>query len=93
MEVGAQIVGVSSAWTQNDNTVKMPGFMVVNAFATFPVVPKVTLSLGVNNLFDRTGFTEGEAQDNGCCTPGGTPVYVARSVNGRSAKATLRYTF
>lgn len=93
VELGAQIVSTGDSYTQNDNTVKLPGFTVVNAFVNYEVTQGLTFSLGVNNLFDKIGFTEGEAQNNGCCTPGGTPVYVARSINGRSAKATLRYSF
>lgn len=92
-EVGAQIVGLTDAYTQNDNTVKLPGYFVVNAFANVQVAQGLSLSLGINNLLNKIGFTEGEAQNNGCCTPGGTPVYIARSINGRSAKATLKYVF
>lgn len=92
-EVGAQVIATAAVYADNGNTVKLPAFTVVNAFANFEVTSGLTLSVGVNNLLNTIGFTEGEGQDNGCCVAGGKPVYIARSVNGRSAKATLRYTF
>lgn len=93
LELGAQVIGTSKSYTQNSNDVTMPGFTVVNAFVNYEVSSGLMLSLGLNNVFNTIGYTEGEPQNNGCCTPGGTPVYVARSINGRSAKASLRYSF
>ena len=94
-EVGAQVIGLTEVYADNANTVKLPGFAVVNAFANYEIMEGLTLQLGVNNLFNTIGFTEGEAQNNRNpdTNPGGTPIYEARSVNGRSVKATLKYTF
>jgi outer membrane receptor protein involved in Fe transport len=62
---------------------------VVNAFVNYEVVNGATLSLGVNNLFDKIGYTEAEGQNN----LGDNPLYIARSINGRSIKASLKYRF
>ena len=88
-EVGASIVGTTQSYAQDDNQVVMPGFTVVNLFAAYEVARNLTLSVGVNNAFNALGYTEAEGQNNF----GNNPLYVARSINGRSARATLKYSF
>ena len=94
-EVGASIVGTTKSYAQNDNQVVLPGFVVVNPYASYQFSDKLSISLSVNNLFDKLGYTEAEGQCN-FCSPSGladNPLYVARSINGRTTKATLKYTF
>ena len=62
----------------------LPSYTVVNLFASYELARNLQLSLGVNNLFNVVGYTEAEGQN---------ALYVARSINGRSAKATLKYSF
>lgn len=88
-EVGAQIIGTTKSYADNDNIVVLPGFTTVNAFANYEITRGLQLQLGVNNLFDTLGYTEAEGQGNLT----NNPLYVARSINGRSVKATLRYSF
>ncbi|MCP5285774.1 MAG: TonB-dependent receptor [Burkholderiaceae bacterium] len=83
-EVGATIIGTTKAYAQDDNQVVLPGYTVVNLFAAYELADSLTLSLSVNNLFNTVGYTEAEGQN---------ALYVARSINGRSAKATLKYSF
>jgi outer membrane receptor protein involved in Fe transport len=89
LEVGGAIIGTTKSYAQNDNQVVLPGFTVVNLFANYELSDKALLSLGVNNVFNQLGYTEAEGQNN----LGSNPIYVARAVNGRSAKLSLRYTF
>ena len=89
LEVGGAIIGTTKSYAQNDNQVVLPGFAVVNLFANYELSDKALLSLGVNNVFNQLGYTEAEGQNN----LGSNPIYVARAVNGRSAKLSLRYTF
>ena len=89
LEVGASIVGTTKSYAQNDNVVELPGYTVVHPYAQVEVAPGLTLQLGVNNLFNTLGYTEAEGQGN----LNGNPLYVARAINGRSAKATLKYSF
>lgn len=63
-------------------TVTLPGFAVVNAFINYRLTDNTTLSLGANNLLDKIGYTESNDGRQ-----------AARSVNGRSIKATVKYTF
>lgn len=81
-DVGAAIVGTTASWGDDDNTIRMPGFTVVNAFANYQLSDRAQLSLGVNNLFNTLGYTEVEGDG-----------HAARAVNGRSVKATLKYLF
>jgi outer membrane receptor protein involved in Fe transport len=88
-EIGATIVGTTKSYAQNDNVVVLPAYTVVNPYASLEVARGLTLQVGVNNLFDTLGYTEAEGQGN----LNGNPLYVARAINGRSARATLKYSF
>jgi outer membrane receptor protein involved in Fe transport len=89
LEMGGSLVGTTKSYAQDDNQVVLPAYFVVNAFVNYEFAPNATLSLGVNNLLDKVGYTEAEGQGN----LNNNPLYVARSINGRSVKASLRYTF
>jgi outer membrane receptor protein involved in Fe transport len=83
-QYGAAFVGTSKSYTQNDNAVEMPAYMVTNLFAKYRISKQAIASLSVNNAFNKVGYTEGEARDIG---------YVARSIQGRTATASLKYEF
>jgi outer membrane receptor protein involved in Fe transport len=80
VEFGAAIIGTTKSFSQDDNKVTMDGFAVINAFVNWNALPNLTVGLGVNNLSNAIGYTESEGS-------------VARSVNGRAVKATVKYTF
>ncbi len=88
-EVGASIVGTTKSYAQNDNQVVLPAFVTVNPFASYQLSDKLSVSLSVNNLFDKVGYTEAEGQGNLT----NNPLFIARSINGRTTKATLKYSF
>ena len=89
LEIGASVVGTTKSYAQNDNLVELPGYLVVNPFASYALSDKLQVLLSVNNLFDKIGYSEAESQGNLTSNP----LFVARSINGRSAKATLKYAF
>ena len=89
LELGGSIVGTTQSFAQDDNVVVLPGFATVNTFANYEIAKGAVLSLGVNNLFNTLGYTEAEGQNN----LGNNPLYIARAVNGRSAKLALKYSF
>jgi outer membrane receptor protein involved in Fe transport len=62
--------------------VTLPAYTVVNAFANFNVGKNAVATLGVNNLTNTLGYTE---SNDGRMA--------ARSINGRSVKAGLKYNF
>ena len=83
--VGLSVIGTSGAkddGTAGPLTVKLPAYVVVNGFASYQPVAAVELSLGVNNLFDTIGYTESND---------GRPA--ARSINGRTLRAGVKYSF
>ena len=82
VDVGASIVGTTKSFGDDDNKITMPGYTVVNAFANYQLSSSAQVSLGVNNLMNTLGYTEVEGDG-----------HAARAVNGRSARATLKYSF
>lgn len=82
LEFGAAVIGTTKSFGDDGNTITMPGFTVVNAFANYQIGSSTTVSVGVNNLFDKLGYTEVEGDG-----------HAARSVNGRTFKASLKYQF
>lgn len=83
---GANIVGTSSSYAQDSNLLKLPGFTQVNLFATVRPLERVQLSINANNVFDVRGFTEAE---EGAIPANG--IVRARSINGRTISASVRY--
>jgi len=82
LEFGTAVIGTGKSYGDDDNTITLPAFAVVNAFANYQFGEQVTVSLGVNNLFDKIGYTEVEGSG-----------HAARSINGRTAKIGLKYQF
>lgn len=80
--LGASLVGTGKSWADDQHTIMMPAYRTVSAFVNYAVNQRVTLSLAANNLFDEIGYTEVEGSG-----------HAARSISGRSVKATLRYSF
>lgn len=80
--LGASLIGTSKAWGDDGNTLTLPGYKVVNAFLNYQVNDHVKLSLNANNLFKQIGYTEVEGDG-----------HAARSINGRTIRATLNYSF
>lgn len=83
--LGAGLVGTTSSKDDGPTgplSITLPGYTAVNAFASYAVNNRMTLSLAVNNLFDTIGYTESNDGRG-----------AARSINGRTAKATLKYAF
>jgi outer membrane receptor protein involved in Fe transport len=80
--VGASLIGTGKSWGDDAHTIILPAYEVVNAFVNYSVTEKATLSLSVNNLFNKIGYTEVESDG-----------HAARSISGRAAKVSLTYAF
>ena len=83
--VGASIVGTTASKDDGPTgplSITLPAYMTVNAFASYALTSQVTVSVAVNNLLDKIGYTESNDGRG-----------AARSINGRTAKATLKYNF
>lgn len=88
--VGANIIGTTKSYAQDTNELVLPGYTQVNLFADYAITEGLVLSVNVNNLFNVKGLTESE---EGSITEGTTNIIRARSINGRTSTATLKYTF
>ena len=86
--VGASIIGTTASYTQDSNQLKLPAFTQVNAFVSVRPVERVQLTINANNLFNTTGFTEAE---EGAIPANG--IVRARSINGRTVSAALKFDF
>jgi len=82
VEVGAAVIGTGKSWGDDANTITQPGFTVLNAFVNYQVNDKLGLSVSANNLTNTIGYTEVEGDG-----------HAARSINGRTVKASVKYTF
>lgn len=88
--VGLNIVGTTKAYAQDSNELIFPAYTQFNAFVNFRPVENVELSLNANNLFNAKGITEAE---EGSITAGVNNYIRARSINGRTLSASLRFDF
>ncbi|RTL46344.1 MAG: TonB-dependent receptor [Burkholderiales bacterium] len=85
LTAGVGIVGTSKS--QDDGptgplTITLPAYTVVNAFVSYALTPKATLTLAANNLFNEIAYTESNDGRG-----------AARAYTGRTVKASLRYNF
>ena len=90
VRAGLNIVGTTKAYAQDRNELVFPGYTQVNAFVNFRPADNVELSLNANNLFNVTGITESE---EGSITANANNFIRARSINGRTVSASLRFDF
>ncbi|MDR6624303.1 TonB-dependent receptor [Caulobacter segnis] len=85
---GANVIGTTSSYAQDTNQLKLPGYKLVNAFVQVRPTERVQLMLTVNNLFNKLALSDVEQ----AAIPA-TGVVLGRAYAGRTASATLRYTF
>ncbi len=83
--IGASLIGTSASRDDGPNgalSIQLPAYQVLNAYAGYQLAERATLTLSVNNLLDKIGYTESNDGRG-----------AARSINGRAIKATLGYEF
>ncbi len=86
--VGANVIGTTNSWVQDNNLMKMPGYTLVSAFAQYRPTERVQLMLNVDNLFDKTAFIE-------ITTPSvpANGIGLGRAANGRTISMSARLDF
>ncbi|WP_083257165.1 TonB-dependent receptor domain-containing protein [Arcticibacter eurypsychrophilus] len=90
LSFGASVIGTTSSFTQDVNSLILPAYVYVNPFLMFHLNKNWNVSLNFNNVFNVTGFTESE---EGAITENQTNVVRARSITGRTMTGTLSYSF
>ena len=82
VDLGATVIGTTKSYGDDQNTITMPGFVVVNPYVSYQISSNATIALAANNVFNKLGYTEIEGDG-----------HAARAVNGRTIKAALKYQF
>lgn len=85
---GANIVGTTSSFAQDNNVLKLPGFAQINLFANFRITEGLTFAVNSNNVTNAFGLTEAE---EGVLPANG--IVRGRPINGRTTSVALRYSF
>lgn len=85
---GANVIGTTFSYTQPINDLKMPAYTQVNGFLLVRAAENVSFNLNANNIFDVKGVTE--AEDASIPANG---LVRARSINGRTIAASVRFDF
>lgn len=86
--VGANAIGTTESFAQDNNDLVLPGYTQINAFVAVRPMDRLELTLNANNLFNASGFTEAEE--------GSIPtnnIVRARSIVGRTVSASVRIDF
>lgn len=86
--VGANIVGTTDSFTQDNNLLELPAYAQVNAFLAVRPVERIEIALNATNLFNAFGYTEAEEG----AIPG-NGIVRARSIAGRTVAASVRFDF
>lgn len=86
--LGASVIGTTASFAQDINQLKLPAFTQVNAFVSVRPIDRIQISLNANNLFDVAGYTEAEEG----AIPG-NGIVRARSINGRTISAAVKFDF
>ena len=87
-KAGANIIGTTDSFTQDNNQLELPAYSQVNAFIAVRPVDRVEVALNATNLFNNFGYTEAEEGS----IPGNGLVR-ARSIAGRTIAASIRFDF
>ena len=85
LTAGVGIVGTTKSQDDGPSgplTITLPAYTVVNAFLSYSLTDKATLTLAANNLFNEIAYTESNDGRG-----------AARAYTGRTVKASLRYNF
>jgi outer membrane receptor protein involved in Fe transport len=86
--VGAVLIGTTRSFAQDDNVLRVPGFVTTNAFVQFRPTARLQLILNASNLFDVKAFT---AFDDAAIPASG--IVRARPLTGRNTSLTARLDF
>jgi outer membrane receptor protein involved in Fe transport len=82
LEIGATVLYTGKSFGDDANTITMPAYTVVNAFASYQINDRTQAMVTVNNLGNALGYTEIEGDG-----------HAARAINGRTAKLSFKYQF
>ncbi|MGQ7451836.1 hypothetical protein ACTGUK_10465, partial [Streptococcus suis] len=56
--LGASFIGTTFSYASDVNELKMPGYVLTGAFASYAITPALQLSVNAHNLFNVLAITE-----------------------------------
>jgi outer membrane receptor protein involved in Fe transport len=86
--IGANIIGTTDSYAKDENLLKMPGHALVNGFVQYRLSERLQVSVNANNLFNKLAVIE--TQETGIPASG---IVLARTANGRTVSASVRFDF
>ena len=88
VSTGFFLIGASKAYAQDNNSLVMPSYMVVNPYLSYQFTKNLGASINGNNIFDAIGVTE--AEEGSIPTNG---IVRGRPLTGRSLSMSLKFDF
>ncbi len=88
--VGLTAFGTTKSYTQDNNKLIMPGYVVLNPYVSYNFAKGLMLSINGNNITNTLGFTESE---DAAIVNNTTNIVRARSILGRTVSGTLSFNF
>lgn len=88
LSLGAVFIGTTGSYAQDNDLLRMPGYVTTNAFLQVRAAERLSLALNASNLFDVTaisGFDDAAIPSSG--------ILRARVLDGRTVSATARLDF
>jgi outer membrane receptor protein involved in Fe transport len=86
--VGTNIYGVTDRYGRDVDELKLPGYVTVNPFVQFRPVPRLTVSVNANNLFDTKGISRTSSE-----TIPADRIVTVEAIDGRTVSASVRFDF
>lgn len=87
---GVSIIGTGKSYAQDDNTLILPGYVVVSPYVNYNLSKRLVISVNANNLLNSFGFTESE---EGSIIENQVNIIRARSITGRTIGGSLTFNF
>jgi outer membrane receptor protein involved in Fe transport len=90
LTIGITTIGTSDSYAQDDNKLKLKGYVMFNPFITYKFSKFINASLNANNITNVFGITESE---EGSIIDNSTNIIRARSITGTTISATIGINF
>lgn len=88
--IGANFIGTTSSYSSDLNQLKIPGYVLTGAFASYAITPAIRVSVNAQNIFNKLAITElGISSD----TLPANGINTARAFPGRNISATVGVRF
>jgi outer membrane receptor protein involved in Fe transport len=84
--LGGSIIGTTSSYGDDQNTIVMPGYALVNLYASYQITPRLQGLITADNVANTIAYSELDDVGTGTAA-------AARAFDGRSVQASVRYKF